>query len=618
MTLSMKEIRDEVLEEGGKTPLLRIKELSERFPDHIALRNKELGIWNEISYLEFWNRCKYIASALIYFDINKGDKVAVHSENRPEWFISDIGTQVAGAITVGLYPTNPQSEVEYLLNHSETTLLFAEDQEQVDKALAVSQNLPNLKKIVYFDGKGMYKYDSEHLISFEDFLKVGEESFQDNSGKINEIIENLVDDDVALLVYTSGTTGPPKGSMITHGNLKWVSGNLVSTVFVESINTKNPQLLSYLPLCHIFARLVDLLIGTQLVATINFSESTDTVQSDLVEIQPDFFPAVPRIWERMYSASQVRMRDATPLKKILYTVALKLGNIATNRKLNKSFNDPLAKIFIYLAELISFRSLKKKLGLSKISFAISGAAPIAPEVLKYFMSLGVPIFEAYGMTENCAYVTSNDFEMIELGTVGRPHDNCEVKIAEDGEILTRHGGVFKGYFKDEKSTNEVIDKDGWLHTGDVGEINENGMLKITDRKKDIIITSGGKNISPSEIENKIKASPFVKDALVVGDRRKFLSCLVAIEFDTVSNWALRKKIPFTTFRDLTEKQEVRDLIAKAVTEANEKTSSLEVRKFELIPKELDHEDGELTATQKIKRNVIVEQFSELVESMYKN
>ena len=618
MTLSMKEIRDEVLEEGGKTPLLRIKELSERFPDHIALRNKELGIWNEISYLEFWNRCKYIASALIYFDINKGDKVAVHSENRPEWFISDVGTQVAGAITVGLYPTNPQSEVEYLLNHSETTLLFAEDQEQVDKALAVSQNLPNLKKIVYFDGKGMYKYDSEYLISFEDFLKVGEESFQDNSGKINDIIENLVDDDVALLVYTSGTTGPPKGSMITHGNLKWVSGNLVSTVFVESINTKNPQLLSYLPLCHIFARLVDLLIGTQLVATINFSESTDTVQSDLVEIQPDFFPAVPRIWERMYSASQVRMRDATPLKKILYSVALKLGNIATNRKLNKSFNDPLAKIFIYLAELISFRSLKKKLGLSKISFAISGAAPIAPEVLKYFMSLGVPIFEAYGMTENCAYVTSNDFEMIELGTVGRPHDNCEVKIAEDGEILTRHGGVFKGYFKDEKSTNEVIDKDGWLHTGDVGEINENGMLKITDRKKDIIITSGGKNISPSEIENKIKASPFVKDALVVGDRRKFLSCLVAIEFDTVSNWALRKKIPFTTFRDLTEKQEVRDLIAKAVTEANEKTSSLEVRKFELIPKELDHEDGELTATQKIKRNVIVEQFSELVESMYKN
>tara|TARA_B100000003_G_scaffold206664_1_gene222623 strand:+ start:365 stop:2221 length:1857 start_codon:yes stop_codon:yes gene_type:complete len=618
MTLSMKEIRDEVLEEGGKTPLLRIKELSERFPDHIALRNKELGIWNEISYSEFWNRCKYIASALIYFEINKGDKVAVHSENRPEWFISDIGTQVAGAITVGLYPTNPQSEVEYLLNHSETTLLFAEDQEQVDKALAVSQNLPNLKKIVYFDGKGMYKYDSEYLISFEDFLKVGEESFQDNSGKINDIIENLVDDDVALLVYTSGTTGPPKGSMITHGNLKWVSGNLVSTVFVESINTKNPQLLSYLPLCHIFARLVDLLIGTQLVATINFSESTDTVQSDLVEIQPDFFPAVPRIWERMYSASQVRMRDATPLKKILYSVALKLGNIATNRKLNKSFNDPLAKIFIYLAELISFRSLKKKLGLSKISFAISGAAPIAPEVLKYFMSLGVPIFEAYGMTENCAYVTSNDFEMIELGTVGRPHDNCEVKIAEDGEILTRHGGVFKGYFKDEKSTNEVIDKDGWLHTGDVGEINENGMLKITDRKKDIIITSGGKNISPSEIENKIKASPFVKDALVVGDRRKFLSCLVAIEFDTVSNWALRKKIPFTTFRDLTEKQEVRDLIAKAVTEANEKTSSLEVRKFELIPKELDHEDGELTATQKIKRNVIVEQFSELVESMYKN
>ena len=208
-------------------------------------------------------------------------------------------------------------------------------------------------------------------------------------------------------------------------------------------------------------------------------------------------------------------------------------------------------------------------------------------------------------------------DSIEIGSVGRPHANCEVKIAEDGEILTRHGGTFKGYFKDEQSTREVIDEEGWLHTGDVGEITEKGSLIITDRKKDIIMTSGGKNVSPSEIENKIKASPFIKDALVVGDKRKFLSCLVAIEFETVSNWALRKKIPFTTYRDLTEKPEVRDLVSKEIIRANEKTSSLQVRKFELIPKELDHEDGELTATQKIKRNVIIEQFSELVESMYK-
>jgi len=617
MTLSMKEIRAEVLESGGKTPLLRVKELGERFPESIALRNKEFGIWNEISYLDFWNRSTYLASALMVYGVNKGEKVAVHSENRPEWFIADLGIQAAGAVTVGLYPTNPKSEVEYLLGHSETVILFAEDQEQVDKALAVQENLPSLKRIVYFDKKGMYKYDSEYLISFEEFLEIGKEKLDLNIEQINQTINNIQDDDLALLVYTSGTTGPPKGSMITHGNLKWVSGNLVTTVFVESVKTKNPQFLSYLPLCHIFARLTDLLIATQLIATINFSESTDTVQSDLVDIQPDFFPAVPRIWERMYSMSLVKMRDASFFKKLMFEFSLKLGNIATERRINKSFDDLLAKVLLFIANILSFRTLKKKLGLSKIAFAISGAAPISPEVLKFFMALGVPIFEAYGMTENCAYVTSNDFESIEIGSVGRPHENCEIKIADDGEILTRHGGTFKGYFKDEKSTREVIDEEGWLHTGDIGELTEKGSLIITDRKKDIIMTSGGKNVSPSEIENKIKSSPYIKDALVVGDKRKFLTCLVAIEFDTVSNWALRKKIPFTTYRDLTEKPEVRELVSKDIVRANEETSSLQIRKFELIPKELDHEDGELTATQKIKRSVIVEQFSELVESMYK-
>ena len=617
MTLSMKEIRAEVLESGGKTPLLRVKELGERFPESIALRNKEFGIWNEISYLDFWNRCTYLASALMVYGVNKGEKVAVHSENRPEWFISDLGIQAAGAVTVGLYPTNPKSEVEYLLGHSETVVLFAEDQEQVDKALAVRDNLPSLKLIVYFDKKGMYKYDSEYLVSFEEFLEIGKEKLDLNNGQITQTMDNIQDDDVALLVYTSGTTGPPKGSMITHGNLKWVSSNLVTTVFVESVNTRNPQFLSYLPLCHIFARLTDLLIATQLIATINFSESTDTVQADLMDIQPDFFPAVPRIWERMYSMTLVKMRDATFFKKLLFEFSLKLGNIATERRINKSYDDLLAKFLHFIAHILSFRSLKKKLGLSKISFAISGAAPIGPEVLKFFMALGVPIFEAYGMTENCAYVTSNDFESIEIGSVGRPHENCEVKIADDGEILTRHGGIFKGYFKDEKSTREVIDEEGWLHTGDVGEFTEKGSLIITDRKKDIIMTSCGKNVSPSEIENRIKSSPYIKDALVIGDRRKFLTCLVAIEFDTVSNWALRKKIPFTTYRDLTEKPEIRELISKDIVRANEETSSLQIRKFELIPKQLDHEDGELTATQKIKRSVIVEQFSELVESMYK-
>ena len=245
----------------------------------------------------------------------------------------------------------------------------------------------------------------------------------------------------------------------------------------------------------------------------------------------------------------------------------------------------------------------------------SGAAPIAPEVLKFFMAIGIPIFEAYGMTENCGYATGNDYDNISLGTVGVPNKNCELKLADDGEILIRHGGVFKGYFKNEEATKETIDKDGWLYTGDVGEM-QGKFIKIVDRKKDIIITAGGKNISPSEIENTLKVSPFVKDAIVIGDKRKYLSALIAIEFDTVSNWALRKGITHTTYRDLSEKPEVKELISKEVIRTNEH-SPLQIRKFEMIPKELDHEEGELTATQKIKRNVLEEQFSDLIESMYK-
>ena len=427
--------------------------------------------------------------------------------------------------------------------------------------------------------------------------------------------EKLEDNDVAIMVYTSGTTGPPKGSMITHGNLRWVATQLPFFPISNNLSEGDSQFLSYLPLCHVFGRLIDLLIGIHLMATINFAESIDTVQTDLAEIQPTIFPAVPRILEKMHTSAIVKMRDASFIKRILFKLSMYLGDIAVDRKLNKNFDDLLAKILLSIGQILSFRTLRKKLGLQRAEFAASGAAPIAPEVLKFFMSIGVPLFEAYGMTENCAYATSNSPENIKMGTVGIPAHGVELKLADDGEILIRSGGVFKGYFKDEQATNETIDKDGWLYTGDVG-IYEGDFVKIVDRKRDIIITSGGKNVSPSEIENKIKVSPFIKEALVIGDRRKFLSVLIGIEFDTVSNWALRKNIPHTTYRDLSEKKEVRDLVWKEISKANKKTSSLEVREFRMIPKELDHEEGELTATQKVKRNVLIDQFSDLIEEMY--
>lgn len=616
MALTMKEIYDEILKEGGKTPSIKVKETASRFPERVAMRYKEFGLWQETTYADFWLKSNFLSMGLKFFGIEKGDSVAIHSENRPEWFIADIGIQSIGSVSVGLYPSNPPSEVQYLLSHSESKILFAEDQEQVDKVLEVIDSLPLLQKIIYFEDRGLYNYDHPKLMRFEEFLKIGEEEFNRDSNYVDLMLNKIEDDDVAFLVYTSGTTGPPKGSMITHGNIAWVGSQIPKFSLVENIKAKEPQFLSYLPLCHIFGRLTDLLISTHTLATINFAESIDTVQADLVEVQPTIFPAVPRILEKMHSGAMVKMRDASLIKRYLFKISMYLGYKGAERKLEKGFDDLLAKIYLSIGWLLSFRTLRKKLGLSKAETAISGAAPIAPEILKFFMALGVPIFEGYGMTENCGYASGNNDKKIKLGTVGVPNHGMEIKLAEDGEILTKGGAVFKGYFKNEKATKETIDEDGWLHTGDVG-VFEGEFLKIIDRKKDIIITSGGKNVSPSEIENKIKVSPFIKDAIVIGDKRKFLTVLICIEFDTVSNWALRKNIPYTTYRDLSEKEEVKELVWKEIQKANENTSTLEIRKFRMIPKELDHEEGELTATQKIKRNVLIDQFKDLIEEMYK-
>ena len=613
--VKVQQLMEEIEVQGGLTPARKIRETAGRYPELIAMREKNFGIWEEITYAEYWEKAQWIGCALKYFGVDTQDSVAIQSENRPEWFISDVAIQAIGAVSVGLYPTNPPSEVAYLIGHSECKILFAEDQEQVDKALEVIEELPDLKKIIYFEPRGLTNYDSPLLMTWEEFLSIGKEEYEKDPNFVNDKLDLVEDDDVAIMVYTSGTTGPPKGSMITHGNLAWIGSNITNFNIIKNAKTDQQEFISFLPLCHIFGRLIDLIVGSHLLATINMAESIDTVQEDLMEIQPTFFAAVPRILERMHSGVLVKMKDASLLKRFLFGISLKLGMYAADRKLEKGFGDLLAKVIDFITWNISFRSITKILGLSKVDASGSGAAPIAPEVLKFFMALGIPIFEAYGMTENCGYATGNDYDNISLGTVGVPNENCELKLADDGEILIRHGGVFKGYFKNEEATKETIDEEGWLYTGDVGEM-QGRFIKIIDRKKDIIITAGGKNISPSEIENVLKISPFIKDAIVIGDKRKFLSALIAIEFDTVSNWALRKGITHTTYRDLSEKEEVKELISKEVIRTNE-FAALQIRKFEMIPKELDHEEGELTATQKIKRNVLEEQFSDLIESMYK-
>ena len=612
--LTMENIFSEISENGGSTPCRKVNEIASRFPEKVAFRDKRFGIWSEISYQSFWEQAQWVGCALNYFGVDRFDKAAVHSENRPEWIIADIGIQSIRAITVGLYPTNPPSEVKYLLGHSESKILFAEDQEQVDKALEVKDEIPNLQKIIYFEDRGVVGYKDEILMSWEEFLSIGKEELEKNNSFVTSRMEEIETSDVACLIYTSGTTGAPKGSMISHGNLEWCGSIIPKLSFTPGIS--NPEFLSYLPICHIFGRLIDIIVAIHVMGTINFAESIDTVQRDLAEVQPSMFPAVPRILERMHAGTLVRMKDASRLKKALFGLASKLGNFSANRRLEFGDNDLLAKVTNFVAQVICFRALKKKLGLLNVDNAVSGAAPISPEILKFFMNMGVPIYEGYGMTENSAVATGNKPGSVKLGTVGVPQPDVEIKLADDGEILVRHPGVFLGYYKNEEATKETIDQDGWLYTGDVGEY-DGEFLKIIDRKKDIIITSGGKNVSPSEIENNLKTSPYIKEAIVIGDDRKFLACLIGIEYDIVSNWALRKNIPHTTYRNLSENEEVQKLIWNEILKANKLTSTLEIRKFRMITKELDHEDGDLTATQKAKRNVIMEKFSDLIEEMYK-
>ena len=440
--LTIQEIFDEIKTSGGLTPSRRLRDIATRFPDQVAFRDKRFGIWNEITYGEFWTQVQYVGSALNYFGIERNDKVAIHSENRPEWLIADIGIQSLGAISVGLYPTNPPAEVQYLLSHSESKILFAEDQEQVDKALEVSKDVPNLSKIIYFEEKGLFRYESDMLLRWDDFLEIGKTEYEKDKNFVTSSIDKIKSEDVALMIYTSGTTGPPKASMLSHGNMEWTASIIPEISFTPNIS--NPEYLSYLPLCHVFGRLVDEIIAINSIGIINFAESIDTVQRDLAEIQPSIFPAVPRILERMHAGTLVRMKDASPLKKLLFRTASFFGDITASRRLENP-NDFIAKITNFIAQTLAFRSLRKKLGLLNVDNAVSGAAPISPEILRFFMSLGVPIYEGYGMTENSAIATGNTPDKVKLGTVGTPQAGTEIKLAEDGEIMVRHPGVFLGY-----------------------------------------------------------------------------------------------------------------------------------------------------------------------------
>ena len=584
----------------------------QRFGGRTALREKDLGVWKEVSWNEYYDHVKHCSLGFVSLGLRRGDKVAILGDNCREWLYADLAAQAAGGVAVGVYPTNPPKQVEYVLGHSDSVLIVVRDQEQTDKVLEVKSRLPKLLKIIVIDMKGLRHYHDPDVLSFSELESLGKEKLKPNPGLFEELLSQTHPAEVALMVYTSGTTGPPKGAMLTHSNLVSLARSFSQVTAMKS----EDQVVSYLPLSHIAERLVSLILALQVGYTVNFAESIDTVQESLYEIAPTVFVAVPRIWEKMHAAINIRMKDASWLKKMAYGVWIPLGRRMVDREIQGRVESPGWRLLRRLGYCCLYRALLDKLGLLRVRVAISGSAPIASDILKFYRSMGLKISEVYGQTEGSGVSHIHQGHDTGIGSVGKPLPGVECRLAEDGEILTRSPMVFAGYYKDPAAT-QAVRGDGWLHSGDVGVLGENGYLYITDRKKDIIITSGGKNIAPSEMENRLKCSPYIYEAIVIGDGRPYLIALIQIEYETVSKWAQDRNIAFTTFKSLAQNSEVYELIDKEVQEANKEFARVEgIKKFLLLDKQLDHDDDELTATLKVRRKSVETKLGSLIESLY--
>lgn len=608
---------------GTRTVAQLVKERALTTPDLVALREKDYGIWQEITWGEYWEQVLLAAHGLLALGVEVGDRVSIHSEDRPEWVILDVATVAVRGITVGLYPTNPAAEVQYLLSDSGSRVHLAEDQEQADKLMEVIDTLPNLQKVIHAEPRGFRSYrDDPRFIFWEAFLELGRGHREENPGAVERRMAEARPDDVMTLVYTSGTTGPPKGAMLDNANTQYCFDELIKADGRMPGNMgpgSSDEILTYLPLCHVAERIFSTWTSAAAGTTLNFAESIETVEENLREVQPTLFFAVPRIWEKLHAAVLIKSKDATWFKRVFMSSCSALaGVIGRQRIRNGGRHTLLSRLLYMIGYPLVFRALRERIGLRRVRWAGTGAAPIAPEVIEFFHGLGVNLYELYGMTENAAVATNNFHGRMKLGTVGEPYRGIGLRIdAETGEIQTRHPAVFRGYWNKPEKTAEAFTSDGWLRTGDVGEWVDGTHVKIVDRIKHIIITSGGKNISPSEIENSLKTSPFVKEAMVIGDGKNYLTALIGIEFDTVGDWATRRNVPYTTYRDLGEKPEVQKLIQGVINKTNSKFARVEnIRRFRMLPKELDHEDGELTATQKLKRESMEAMFGSLIVDMY--
>ncbi|MBI4277241.1 MAG: AMP-binding protein, partial [Armatimonadetes bacterium] len=523
-----------------------------RLGDRVALRSKHYGVWRPVSWREYGERVRAVAAGLMAMGLGRGERVGLIGENHPEWLYCDLGIQTAGGVTTAIYTTSSPGQVAYILSHSEARIYIVENEEQLDKVLEVRERLPDLQHIVVMDREGLRGFRDPQVTFLDELMAQGAEAAREAPRRVDERMAEISPDDMAVLIYTSGTTGPPKGAMLTHRNLVWTADALVRA----NPCYETDEVLSFLPLSHIAERLLSVFVAVRSGYAVNFCENLDTVAQNLAEVSPTVLFAVPRIWEKLYSAVTLRMQETDPIKRAAYALALWVGRARAEAVLARRPVPPALRAAYALTHALVLMPLRRRIGLDRVRLVLSGAAPIAPDILWYFWSLGVPIREIYGQTEGSGPTTVHQGDDIRLGTVGKPLPGVEVRLAPDGEILVRGGNVFAGYFKDPAATEAAL-ADGWLHSGDIGEFDADGYLRITDRQKDIFITAAGKNIAPQYIENRLKFSPYINDAVVIGDGRRYLVALIVIDEENVTKWAQDRRLPFTTYGDLAANPEVR-------------------------------------------------------------
>ncbi len=601
-----------VLFGGDDTPQKVFRSRCQAWASQSALRHKRRGLWVSISWAEYFQNAQALGLAMQDMGLQRGDVVCVLAENRPEWLYADMGAQCMGLIGNGIYPTSSEAQVAYVLQHSQARVLFVENQEQLEKALAVRADCPDLLRIVVMERDGLRALHDPQVQFFDDVLAHGLQLAQSKAAEFQASISAGAASDIAFLVYTSGTTGAPKGAMVSNRNVVFQLGQAAG--YLNAV--LGDKSLSFLPLCHIAERMASVFNPLAVGLVVHFPENAGTVFNDLREVAPQVLFAPPRFWEKLYSQIDLFMRDAVAPARWAYGTAL-----AANRQLVAELLDgkPPRKLGLpqRFLSFCAFRNLKLFLGLQNVKTALTGAAPVPAELVKWFMCVGIELREAFGMTETCGFCTATPPGGIKLGWAGVAGPGIGLRIGADNEIQVRGPHVIAGYWRDPEKTAEAIDPQGWLHTGDCGEIDSSGYLAIRDRIKDILITSGGKNITPSHIENLLKFSPYITDAVAIGDGRHFLTALVMIDQEHVAKFAQERQVPYTDFASLTRAPEVIALIEQQVGQANAQLARVEqIKEFRIISQLLSAEDEELTPTMKLKRRVVAQKYAALIDSMY--